>query len=134
MVNEQTLSKCRKGVKIINVARGGTINEQDLLTALQSGQVGGAALDVYENEPPKNTDLLTHPNLIGTPHMGASTKEAQRKVAEEIATQFIDLTNGKKVQGQVNQLIISQYKLIIPFYISGELTGKVIEKFKSEFF
>lgn len=102
LVNETTLEKCKKGVRVINVARGGTIDEEALLKALQSGQCGGAALDVFEEEPPKNSSLLQNSKLLCTPHLGASTKEAQSKVAEEISLQFLDLIEGKSVPGAVN--------------------------------
>lgn len=107
MLNEVTLGQCRRGVRLINVARGGIIDEDALLRGLQSGQVGGAALDVYEEEPPKCSSLLTHPRVVCTPHLGASTKEAQLNVAKEIAYQFIDLVDGKSVAGAVNASLLS---------------------------
>lgn len=73
-----------------------------MLDALQSGHVAGAGLDVYLEEPPRNTQLVQHPKVVCTPHLGASTKEAQDNVAKEIALQFLDLMEGKKVQGIVN--------------------------------
>jgi len=107
LLNDSTLAKCRRGVRLINVARGGIIDEDALLRALQSGQVGGAALDVFEEEPPNRSPLLAHQRVICTPHMGASTKEAQLNVAKEIALQFIDLIDGKSVPGAVNSALIS---------------------------
>ncbi|KAM3968657.1 D-3-phosphoglycerate dehydrogenase [Aphomia sociella] len=94
LINANVLKRCKKGVKIVNVGRGGLISERDLLDALNSGQVGGAALDVFEQEPP--TDPLTliiiqHPAVLGTPHLGASTKEAQVRVGQEIAEQLVNL-------------------------------------------
>lgn len=76
LINAETIGKCRGGVKVINVARGGIINEADLLAALQSGQAAGAAIDVYEEEPPKSDvtkALIQHPAVVATPHLGAST-------------------------------------------------------------
>jgi D-3-phosphoglycerate dehydrogenase len=108
MLNETTLGQCRTGVKIINCARGGIIDEEALLRALQSGQVGGAGLDVFEEEPPKCRQLLAHPKVICTPHLGASTKEAQKNVAKEIALQFIDMIDGKPVPGVVNAPLLSE--------------------------
>lgn len=102
LIGEATLAKCKKGVRVINVARGGTIDEEALLQALQSGVCGGAALDVFEEEPPKNSSLLQNSKLLCTPHLGASTREAQSKVAEEISLQFLDLIAGKSVLGAVN--------------------------------
>ena len=74
---QDVFAKCKKGVRIINVARGGVIDEGDLLDALNSGQVAQAALDVFSEEPPKGNPLIDHPNCVCTPHLGASTKEAQ---------------------------------------------------------
>jgi len=95
-------SKCKKGICVINCARGGIIDEDDLLVALTSGQCGGAGLDVFVEEPPKNTSLVQHPNVVCTPHLGASTKEAQLRVAKEIAEQFVDATKGKSYFGVVS--------------------------------
>lgn len=111
LINRQVLNACKKGVKVVNVARGGIINEKDLLEAIQSGQCGGAALDVYEQEPPTSDDtwaLIKHPKVVATPHLGASTAEAQVRVAVEVAEQFVALTGRNKsyqVTGVVNQEI-----------------------------
>lgn len=79
LINSKNLAKCKKGVRIINCARGGIVDENDLLTALKSGQVGGAALDTFEVEPPveASKELRMHPNVVVTPHLGASTYDAQ---------------------------------------------------------
>lgn len=108
MLNSVSLAQCKKGVRIINVARGGIINEDDLLAALQSGHVAGAGLDVFLEEPPKNTPLIQHPKVVCTPHLGASTKEAQNNVAKEIALQFLDIIDGKAVPGVVNAPLLSE--------------------------
>lgn len=97
------MNKCRKGVKIVNVARGGVIEEAAILEALESGQCGGAAFDVFEEEPPKaeiTKKLIQHPKVISTPHLGASTAEAQIKVAVEVSEQFIALTGRSKTYTQ----------------------------------
>jgi len=89
----------------VNVARGGIISEEDLLTALDNGTCGGAALDVFIEEPPKSEryeKLLKHPKLICTPHLGASTKEAQVKVAQDIAQQIVELRDTVLPAGVVN--------------------------------
>lgn len=94
LVNAEVLAKCKRGVKVINVARGGIIDEEAVLKALESGQCGGAAFDVYREEPPKDDvtkRLIAHPKVIATPHLGASTSEAQVRVAVEVAEQFIAL-------------------------------------------
>jgi len=108
LLNDTTLGQCKKGVRLINVARGGIIDEEALLRALQSGHVGGAGLDVYEEEPPKRNQLLSHPKVICTPHLGASTAEAQINVAKEIALQFLDLIDGKSVPGIVNPSVLKK--------------------------
>ena len=70
LINDEVFAKCKTGVRIINVARGGIVDEDALLRALQSGQCGGAALDVFLEEPPKNTELIEHPLVTCTPHLG----------------------------------------------------------------
>ena len=108
LLNDDTLAKCKKGVRIINVARGGIVDENALLKALQSGHVSGAGLDVFVEEPPKNTQLVTHPKVVCTPHLGASTKEAQNNVAKEIALQFLDIMDNKSVPGVVNAPLLAE--------------------------
>ncbi|CAH2035468.1 unnamed protein product, partial [Iphiclides podalirius] len=93
-INADVLKRCKKGIKIINVGRGGLINERDFLDALNSGHVGGAALDVFEQEPPTDPltlEIIQHPAVVATPHLGASTKEAQVRVGQEIAEQLVNL-------------------------------------------
>lgn len=73
LISTATLAKCRKGVRVVNVARGGIIDEAALVTALESGQCGGAAVDVYPEEPPKSDTtrkLINHPKVVATPHLG----------------------------------------------------------------
>lgn len=80
MINKESLAKCKDGVRIVNVARGGILNEADVAEALDSGKVAGVALDVYLEEPPKLPEhrlLADHAKVVTTPHLGASTKEAQ---------------------------------------------------------
>lgn len=103
LISTATLAKCRKGVRVVNVARGGIIDEAALLAALESGQCGGAAVDVYPEEPPKQETtlkLINHPKVVATPHLGASTSEAQVRVAVEVAEQFIALTGKSTVYTQ----------------------------------
>ncbi|XP_046396079.1 D-3-phosphoglycerate dehydrogenase [Ischnura elegans] len=112
LLNSQTLSSCRRGVRVVNVARGGIVDEAALLEALESGQVGGAALDVFLKEPPDFKDeltvrLLEHPAVICTPHLGASTREAQQRVAVEIAENIVELSKGGTVSGVVNAPLLS---------------------------
>ncbi|CAB3383333.1 Hypothetical predicted protein [Cloeon dipterum] len=105
LINFDVLNKCKKGIYIVNVARGGIVDEEGLLKSLESGQCGGAALDVFTEEPPKSEGLLrllAHPKVLATPHLGASTTEAQQRVAVEIAEQFVALTKGASLFGVVN--------------------------------
>uniref|UniRef100_A0A0K0DFE5 D-3-phosphoglycerate dehydrogenase n=1 Tax=Angiostrongylus cantonensis TaxID=6313 RepID=A0A0K0DFE5_ANGCA len=106
LINAETLMKCKKGVRIVNVARGGVVNEQDLVAALNSGQAGGAAFDVFLEEPPIYRGLVDHPKAICTPHLGASTTDAQRRVATEIAENIVQLNSGK-ILGVVSLLLTS---------------------------
>lgn len=104
LLNDAAFAKCRKGVRVVNCARGGIVDEAALLRALESGQVAGAALDVYTSEPPKAhlSPLLAHPNLICTPHLGASTDEAQVNVARDIAVSMSDFLTSGSTEGVVN--------------------------------
>jgi len=116
LISAASLAKCEKGVKVINVARGGIINENELYDALESGQCGGAALDVFTEEPPKSEALLKliqHPKVVATPHLGASTKEAQVRVAVEVAEQFLALAGNPKFKdysGVINRDVLSYYQ------------------------
>ncbi|MBA4371689.1 MAG: phosphoglycerate dehydrogenase [Thermodesulfovibrio sp.] len=102
IINANTISTMKNGVRIINCARGGIVNEQDLYEALKSGKVGGAALDVFEKEPPDGNPLLTLDNLICTPHLGASTEEAQENVALAVAEQIADYLVHGTIRNAVN--------------------------------
>jgi D-3-phosphoglycerate dehydrogenase len=102
MVNEQALGRMKRGVRILCTARGGLIDEPALLAALESGQVAGAALDVYASEPPGSTDLVRHPKVIATPHVGAQTEEAQERAAEDIAHEVLAALNGEPLRWKVS--------------------------------
>ena len=101
---------CKRGFKLINAARGGIIDENALLNALNSGQCGGAGLDVFEVEPPIDFTLIKHPLVMCTPHLGANTREAQKRVAIELAQQIIDFKEGHSLIGVVNgSAVTTQY-------------------------
>lgn len=102
LIGEGVFRVCKRGVYVINVARGGIVDERALLAALESGACAGAALDVFEREPPTDFTLCKHPKVICTPHLGANTIEAQRRVAVEIAEQIVDMVNGKPLVGVIN--------------------------------
>lgn len=102
LVNSQVMSQCKRGFKLVNCARGGIVDERALLDALNSGQCGGAGLDVFDEEPPKNLDLVRHPAVVSTPHLGASSVEAQNRVAVDIAEQIVRYVRQNKLEGGVN--------------------------------
>ncbi|MEW6002984.1 MAG: phosphoglycerate dehydrogenase, partial [Nitrospirota bacterium] len=102
MINKETIGMMKTGVRIINCARGGVINEKDLYEALIEGKVAGAALDVFEKEPPEDNPLLLLDNVICTPHLGASTKEAQENVAVAVAEQIVDYLVYGTIRNAVN--------------------------------
>lgn len=107
IINAEALAKCKKGVRIINCARGGLIDEKALKEALESGQVGGVALDVFEEEPAKENPLFGMENVICTPHLGASTAEAQENVALQVAEQMADFLMTGAVNNAINMPSIS---------------------------
>ncbi|XP_018429102.1 PREDICTED: D-3-phosphoglycerate dehydrogenase [Nanorana parkeri] len=102
LINDAAFAKCKRGVQVINCARGGIIDEAALLRALESGQCGGAGLDVFTEEPPRDRALVDHPLVISLPHLGASTNEAQNRCGEEIAQQIVDLVKERALVGAVN--------------------------------
>jgi D-3-phosphoglycerate dehydrogenase len=101
MVSEQTFGRMKRGVRVVSVARGGILDESALLAALESGQVAGAALDVFASEPPGASDLVRHPRVIATPHIGAQTAEAQSRAAEDIANEVLAALKGEPLRWKV---------------------------------
>jgi D-3-phosphoglycerate dehydrogenase / 2-oxoglutarate reductase len=120
----------RAGVVIINCARGGIVNEADLLEALASGKVGAAGIDTFEQEPPGAVSkaLIAHPRVVCTPHLGASTEEAQRKVAREIAQQMCDAFALRGFVGVVNapHLALAHKPTLEPFVRLSEALGRCV--------
>jgi D-3-phosphoglycerate dehydrogenase len=102
ILSREALAKTKKGVRIINCARGGLVDEAALLDALNTGHVAAAALDVFEVEPAKDNPLFGHPNVVCTPHLGASTTEAQENVALQVAEQMSDYLLTGAVQNALN--------------------------------
>ena len=107
IIDGAALAKCKKGVRIVNCARGGLIVEADLKAALESGQVAGAALDVFEEEPAKNNPLFGMENVVCTPHLGASTSEAQENVALQVAEQISDYLLTGAIVNSINVPAVS---------------------------
>ena len=90
LITENEINKMKDGVYFINYARGGLVKEADLIKALENGKITAVALDVFEKEPTQNMELINHPRVSCTPHIGASTKEAQQKIGKEIVTILVD--------------------------------------------
>jgi glyoxylate reductase len=102
MINKETLSKMKQGAFLINTARGPVIDERDLVDALRSGHLGGAALDVYDNEPNIAPEIIAAPNVITTPHIASATWEARNKMGEQAVSAILDTFSGKKPENLVN--------------------------------
>ena len=103
LINSETLKLVKKDALIINCARGGLVNEADIKKALELEMLGGYGCDVYENEPEKNSIFSGLDNVVMTPHIGASTVEAQEKVAYQIAEQIVEFIKNNKIINQVNK-------------------------------
>jgi D-3-phosphoglycerate dehydrogenase len=103
LIDARRLERMKPGARLINCARGGLVDERALLDTLQADHLAGAALDVYETEPPQDLRLLDHPRVVASPHLGASTREAQERVGSEIAEKVRDfLTTGRIVDAVNN--------------------------------
>ncbi len=133
LINQKTLALMKKGAILIQCARGGIVNEDDLYEALKKGHLFGAALDVFVKEPPGNHPLFTLDNVIATPHLGASTDEAQTKVGIETADQLISYFNEGVIRNAVNMPSVTpEQRAILKPYIElseklGSFEGQVID-------
>lgn len=129
LISMKVADKLKKGVRLINCARGGIYKEEDLVPLIEEGHVSGIALDVYSQEPPSDDiyDILEHPKIISTPHLGASTEEAQEKVAEQIASQMADALEGKSFKGSLNgkSIALTTNKEVQPYLELAEKLGSV---------
>jgi D-3-phosphoglycerate dehydrogenase len=101
MFGGEALGKMKPGARLISAARGGIVEEPALLAALKTGHLAGAALDVFSQEPPGESKLLVHPNVVSTPHIGAATKEAQAKAGRDIAGEVLAALNGEPLRWRV---------------------------------
>ncbi|KAG6522804.1 hypothetical protein ZIOFF_019959 [Zingiber officinale] len=129
VLNDETFAKMKKGVRIINVARGGVIDEDALVRALDNGTVAQAALDVFTAEPPpKDSKLVLHENVTVTPHLGASTVEAQEGVAVEVAEAVIGALKGELAATAVNAPMVPSEVIseLAPYVILAERLGRLI--------
>ncbi len=129
MINKDAFAKMKKGMRIINCARGGIINEVDLAIAIKSGQVAGAALDVFDTEPVnKDNPLLGMEEVVLTPHLGASTSEAQENVAIAVAHQVADYLTKDIIRNAINVPSIDpeELQIIRPYLSLGERMGAFV--------
>jgi D-3-phosphoglycerate dehydrogenase / 2-oxoglutarate reductase len=133
MLSTSELGTMKRGARILNVARGGIIDEEALLSALESGQIAGAAIDVFTSEPPHKdpnssaAKLVQHPKCIATPHLGASTVEAQENVSIDVCEQVLQILAGDLPRSAVNAPIIlpAEYKTLQPFVRLVEKMGSL---------
>lgn len=128
LFNRERLASCKRGVRLINVARGGIYEEAEVLLALDSGQVAGAAFDVFEEEPlPAGSALASHPLVVTTPHLGASTEEAQVGVAADVVLQVISVLSGGPARWAVNAptVLPEEMQAMAPYLSLAEKLGSL---------
>ncbi len=127
MLNRQTLAKTKPGVRIVNCARGGLIDEQALSEFLSKGHVAGAALDVFEKEPPTGSPLIDMPNVIFTPHLGASSLQAQENVSLAISSQILDYLQRGLIRNAINfpSISMKDYERLRPYLLLAERLGNL---------
>jgi len=130
LINDDKIAIMKEGVRIINASRGGIVDEKALYSALKSGKVAAAALDVFENEPPGESQLLELDNFICTPHLGASTADAQENVAIAVANQIVDYLLNGSIRNAVNFPSVSADLLpaLQPYINLGERLGSFISQ------
>ncbi|MEX2403416.1 MAG: NAD(P)-dependent oxidoreductase, partial [Balneolales bacterium] len=132
LISLKNAEKIKKGICLVNCARGGIFEENDLVELIENGVVKSVALDVYSQEPPdeKLYEILKHPAIVCTPHLGASTTEAQSKVAEQIADQIADALEKKEFKGSLNgkSIALSTNAEVQPFLQLAERLGRFISQ------
>ncbi|GAA0320128.1 phosphoglycerate dehydrogenase [Bacillus carboniphilus] len=134
LINHKAFSQMKDGVQIVNCARGGIIDEEALYEAILSGKVAGAALDVFEEEPVQNYKLLELPEVIATPHLGASTVEAQENVAIDVCRDVLQILTGGLAKNPVNfpSVPAEVMKRIEPYFHLSEKIGAFISRLTDE--
>ena len=131
IIGAAELAQLKPTARILNVARGGIVDEAALLSALEQGTIAGAGLDVFTSEPPKEGDtaakLIAHPKVVATPHLGASTAEAQENVSIDVCTQVLSILSGQLPRSAVNAPIIlpEEYRTLRPFVTLVEKMGSL---------
>jgi len=131
LIDAQCLQQLKPGARVLNVARGGIVDEQALVAAIENGHIAGAALDVFESEPlPADSPLRNHERIILTPHLGASTVEAQERVAEDVSVQVVDVLRGRPARYAVNAPILppTDLKTLIPYIDLAERMGRFLRQ------
>ena len=128
MISARQLALIKPGARLINVARGELIDEAALLEALDGDRLAGVALDVFSQEPPGDNPLLSHPKVVATPHLGASTQEAQREVAIEAAEQVLAVLAGEPARNTVNAPFLPPevHAVLAPYIQVGLIVGKLL--------
>lgn len=131
LIGAERIARMKPGAFLLNVARGGVVDEAALAEALADGRLGGAAIDVFEHEPPTDSPLLGAPNTVLTPHLGASTAEAQVAVATEVAAQVLDVLDGRPARYAVNAPLLTPEtaQAIAPFLPLAEILGRFFAQF-----
>lgn len=131
LIGAASIARMRPGSIVLNVARGGILDEAAVAAALESGQLAGAGVDVFEHEPPTDSPLLTAPNTVLTPHLGASTAEAQVLVSEEVASQVLDVLDGRSARYAVNAPLLTPEtaRAIAPYLPLAETLGRFFAQF-----
>ncbi len=127
LLNAERLAMMKRGAYIINAARGGIIDEAALYEALQSGQIAGAALDVWAKEPPRDNPLVTHERVIALPHLGASTHEAQALTAADVAEGVLDALAGRTPRYAVNAPFVAPeaWQVVAPYVTLGRILARL---------
>lgn len=127
LLGEEQLAKVKPGARIVNTARGALIDEEALVRAIDDGRVAGAAIDVFRKEPPDESPLVTHDRIIVTPHLGASTTEAQERVAVDVAEQVLTVLRGEPALYAVNAPLVSAETMAVlrPFLDVAERTASL---------
>jgi D-3-phosphoglycerate dehydrogenase len=128
LFDARRIAACKPGVRLVNVARGGVYDEAAVVAALDSGQVAGAAFDVFETEPPPaDSPLVRHPNVVATPHLGASTEEAQVGVATDVVEQIVSVLRGGPARWAVNAptVLPEEMHALQPYLALAEKLGSL---------
>ncbi|MGH7338002.1 MAG: NAD(P)-dependent oxidoreductase, partial [Myxococcota bacterium] len=125
LLSAERLARTKRGVVVVNCGRGGVLDEAALLAALDSGQVAGAALDVFEEEPTPRLELVRHPKVVASPHVGAQTAEAQERIAIETAKMVLGALQGSLAVAAVNLPFTSAGRREEPYLKLGDLLGRL---------